>query len=66
MSLTKTLKTNISNIKLKFDNSQDIIVKQFKVAGLNCAILYLKGMTDVLFFWKDVEAQLYIYINGFC
>lgn len=49
MSLTKTLKTNISNIKLKFDNSQDIIVKQFKVAGLNCAILYLKGMTDVLF-----------------
>lgn len=47
MELTKNLKTNLTNIKTKFDNSEDVIVKEFNCDFLSCALVYLKGMTDV-------------------
>ncbi len=48
MEIKKSLKLNISNIKQQFNNSKDIIVKEFNVNKLKVAIIYLKGMTDTL------------------
>lgn len=48
MNLSTSIKSNIENIKNKFDNSEDIITKEFNVQKLKVVIIYLKGMTDLL------------------
>ncbi len=48
MFITNNLKNNINTILNKFDNSADIIIKQFSSQELKCAIVYLKGMCDVM------------------
>lgn len=48
MKIVKSLKANISKIKNKFNNSKDVIVKQFSVKSLSVAVVYLKGLTDTL------------------
>ena len=47
MKLTKSLSKNLNQIKQLFNNSPDIVVKEFKCDYLNCAVLYLKGLADV-------------------
>ena len=48
MKITKNLHTNLLNIKQQFNNSSDIIIKKFNMAGIMVATVYLKGLTDVL------------------
>lgn len=48
MQFTNKLQLNINSILNEFDNSSDIIVKQFLVQQIKCAVVYLKGMCDVL------------------
>ncbi len=48
MNITSSLKSNINNIKSQFNNSKDIIIKQFTSGNYNIGIVYLKGMVDVM------------------
>ena len=48
MNITSSLKSNINNIKSQFNNSKDIIIKQFTSGNYNIGIVYLKGMVDVV------------------
>ncbi len=47
MKIVKNLNENLNRINNMFDNSEDIIVKQFVCDFLECAVVYLKGMADV-------------------
>lgn len=48
MAIFKSLSKNVNYIKTEFGNSTDIIVKQFFVANMQVALLYLKGMTNII------------------
>lgn len=48
MELTKNLTANLNKIKQSFGGSSDVIIKQFKCDFLSCALVYLKGMADVV------------------
>lgn len=48
MEINKSLSVNLKSIKNQFNNSKDIIIKQFNVTTLKVAVVYLKGMTDTL------------------
>ena len=48
MEISKSLSVNLKSIKNQFNNSKDIIIKQFNVTTLKVAVVYLKGMTDTL------------------
>lgn len=48
MQISKSLKVNILNIKKSFFCSNDVIVKQFKTGNYDVAVMYLKGMVNVV------------------
>ena len=48
MQISSSLKVNISNIKKSFYLSNDVIVKQFKSGNNNVAVMYIKGMVNVV------------------
>lgn len=44
--MEKTLEKNISKIKEKFQQSEQLIVKKIKTTSINCAVLYIVGLND--------------------
>ena len=58
MKLTNSLNKNINSILKQFNNSSDIIVKEFMVANLNVACVYLKGLCDTQMLAEYVIAPM--------
>jgi len=56
--MEKTLEQNISTLKAKFEESEQLIVKKIKNTNFNCAVLYVVGLNDSELLSKFVISPL--------
>jgi len=62
LKLKMNLKENLNNLKKMLDEPDDLVIREFTVAGMTCAVVYIDGITDSDFIhtyiMKDLQGAI--------
>lgn len=63
VKLTKDINENTTNLKNMLDQPDDLVIRDFNVAGKACAVVYIAGLADKDFLHKYIMKDLQIAID---